>query len=120
MYVPDPAFIKEAIMLYTKEQVMHGIAAYIDNEVISKMPTAAKWIIGTGAALVVRNAENIDTSTMQMLGVVNNDGLWDVDMLAEVMKQNAERFGNIQLSIPIVGQMTFTSKDIDLLRRYIQ
>lgn len=106
-------------MLYTKEQVMNGITSYIDSEVVSKLPTAGKWIVGTASALALKKAMNIDDQSLKMLGIVNADGLWDIDQLAAVLKENASRYGNIQISLPVVGLMTFTQADIDLVRSHI-
>lgn len=107
-------------MLYTKEQVTNGLINYIDNEVVNQLPTAGKWIVGTAAALVMKNIDKINTETMEMLGIVSNDGMWDVDMLASSLKENARRYGNIQITYPIVGTMVFTPEDIDLARGYIK
>lgn len=107
-------------MLYTKEQVLNGIASYLDDEVMSKLPTHGKWIMGTAIALSRDNiSEILNNPYIKMLGIVNADGLWDVDKLASALKATAERYGNIQLDLPIIGRLTFSAEDVDLMRRHI-
>lgn len=107
-------------MYVTREQIANGINAYVDAMVIPQLPTAGKWIVGTAVGLSMSNIDSyINSSAFSMLGIVNDQGLVDIDKLAEAVKQNAVKYGKLQLSFPYVGTMTFCSDDIDDLRRYI-
>lgn len=110
-------------MLYTKEQVMNGIISYIDNEIMPHMPTLNKIVIGTGMVLAIKNSETILNNAIntygKILGVVNGEGLIDVDTLADALRENAKKYGSVQINLPMASTITFKSDDIDILRRYI-
>lgn len=107
-------------MLYTKEQFINGMVAYIDNEVIAKLPTSGKIIAGAAVALAMKGTLLNNASDIgQKLGVVNGDGMVDVDSLAECLRSSMQKYGVVQLNYPLIGQLTFTVEDIDLARRYI-
>lgn len=40
-------------MLATKEQFTNGLVKYIDNEVISRLDSSGKWVVGTISFLVI-------------------------------------------------------------------
>ena len=110
-------------MLYTSEQVTKGIISYIDNEVIAKLPTTGKILAGTAVALAVRNNSTLLNNAWEFgkdLGVVNSDGLMDVDQLTNVLRENANRYGAIVMEYPLIGKLTFTADDVDIARRYIE
>ena len=44
----------------------------------------------------------------------------DVDQLATVLRENANRYGAIVLEYPLIGKLTFTAEDVDIARRYIE
>lgn len=110
-------------MMYTKEQVINGITGYVDGEVIPKLPTAGKWIMGTAVAMALKSGSDIinkNADTLRMIGAMNSDGMIDVDKVAPVLKEQAARYGVIQIDLPVIGAMTFSDHDIDLLRGYIK
>ncbi len=109
-------------MLYTREQIINGIFLYIDNEVMPKLSTLNKIMIGTGAALAMKNSERLIDEMLTIgksLGVVSDEGLIDADKVATELKNNAEKYGNVQFVIPFGGTVTFKPDDVDILRRYI-
>ena len=107
-------------MLYTKEQFINGMITYIDNEVIAKLPTSGKVLAGAAVTLAMKGPLlNNASSIGEKLGVVNGDGLIDADSLAECLRDSMQKYGVIQLNYPLIGQLTFTTEDIDLARRYI-
>lgn len=112
-------------MLFTSEQVMNGLIQYMENEIVSKMPTVGKIIVGTGIGLALKNQSDFlnnlrNNQVLKMIGAVNEEGLFDVDTIAECAKQSSEKYGNVVINIPYMGDITLTSKDIDLLKRYIR
>ena len=111
-------------MLYTKEQVIKGLTQYIDCEIIARLPTAGKWVAGTVLGLSLKNIQNLinyaqEDEAVKLLGIFNQDGLIDIDKIAGIAKKNASKYGNVVLSYPVLGQLTFTPDDIDLLKEYI-
>lgn len=110
-------------MLYTKEQVMNGLMAYIDNEVINKLPTSGKIIVGASVALAIKNSQSELNNALgtygKQLGVVNGNEQIDIDKLADAVRDSMNRYGEFQIDLPFVGSLTFKGEDVDALRRYI-
>lgn len=109
----------------TSEQIVNGIMRYADREIIPKMGTAGKWIIGTATGMIGKRAGMIANSLQangiaRAIGAVNEDGLFDIDLIAEHMRNAAERYGKMQIDVPLLGTMTFTEDDIEKARRYIK
>lgn len=111
-------------MNYSVDQVVKGISNYADNEVMGKLPTSGKWILGTVITLAINNAYNIVDSLqhnpiMQMIGAIDEDGLINVDEIINAMREAADRYGNVVVNVPMLGSMTFSSADVERLRSYI-
>lgn len=111
--------------MYTAEQVLNGIIKYADNEVLSKLDTKGKIFLGTGITIAMQNASTIlkqipQNDIVKMLGIVDDGGQYDVDLVATHLKENAKKYGKIQFNIPVVGTLTFTPEDVDKLKDYIE
>lgn len=111
-------------MKYSTDTVVQGIINYADNEIMNKLPTSGKWIVGTviglGSGKIANIIEELKGNRMvRMLEIVDDSGDIDVDALASAMHNAAERYGKLTLDVPMIGQMSFSSADIDELRRYI-
>lgn len=112
-------------MKLNSEQVIQGLINYADNEVMNKLPTSGKWVMGTAIGLAANNAtEVIDTlssnAIVKMLGIIDDNGMIDVDALIDAMRSSADRYGNLTVEVPIVGKLTFSSADVDSLRSYMR
>lgn len=111
--------------MYTSEQVINGLMAYADNEVIPKLGTSGKWIIGTlvgmiGAKTGTLMQEIQSNQAAKIIGAVDNNGLFDIDLIADHLKQSVQRYGNLQIALPMLGTMTFTADDVEKAIRYIK
>lgn len=111
--------------MVTIKQIEQGIAAYLDEELMPKLPTSGieKVITGTALSLFIRRSGTIlegykNNKTIQMLGVMDADGNVDIDLLAEELKKNFPENG-MKVDIPIIGGMTFHKEDVDKLYEYI-
>lgn len=111
-------------MKYNSEQVIQGLMNYADSEVMGKLPTSGKWIVGTAMGLAANKTDRVidmlkGNAIVQMLGVMDDDGMIDVDAVMTAMKTSADKYGKFTVDVPIVGKLTFTSADVDSLRNYI-
>lgn len=107
-------------MLYTKEQVVNGLNNWVDEEIIPRLPTSGKWIIGTAVGLAMSNADAVlSNGSLKVLGIVNADGLIDADKLCSELKHSADRYGKLTVSFPFIGTMAFGPEDIENARRHI-
>lgn len=111
-------------MYFTREQIISGMNRYAENEVLNKLTTTGKWFLGTGLAMAMRNTDHImdavgDNMVVKAIGIVNDDGMYDVDSVCENMRQMADRYGKMVVDLPIIGTMMFDSTDIHTLCQYI-
>ena len=115
--------------MVTRDQIENGIKNYINNEIIAKMqlsPNSIKrGLIVTGINLWVdHNVKSMlgAASGADALGIVDENGLYDVDKLANEFKHTIpERGYKIDLKIASfnLGDITIYGEDVDYLVRYI-
>jgi hypothetical protein len=71
-----------------------------------------------------KNEGIVDTLTSNPLftglGVIHDNGMIDLDPIRDALKSEINKAGFMRLSIPMVGDVDFTTEDIDALYRYIQ
>ena len=98
---------------------------YADREVIPKLDTAGKWVVGSVITMTGNKINEVTTKlstnpTAKAIGAVNEDGLFDVDKVIESLQNSANRYGNLSLNVPMIGVMTFTPDDVVKVGRYIK
>ena len=116
--------------MVTREQIRNGVKHYIDREIIAKMqlsPNSIKrGLIVTGINLWVdHNIESMlgAASGAESLGIVNENGHYDIDRLAMEFKRTVPENGyKIDLSLASfkLGDMTIYGEDVDHLVNYIR
>lgn len=107
------------------DKIEQGVASYLDNELMPQLQNNGweKVVIGAAASLAIHKFGAIvagykDHKLVKMLGIMDDDGNVDVEALANELKQNVPKTG-FDISVPIVGTMTFHKDDIDKLYEYI-
>ena len=109
-------------MKVTAEQVAKGLASYVDRELVPQVPGLRKWglgFMGGHASVIVQNMAEKHRDMLKMLGIMDEDGMIDIDMLASEMKRKAAELGPVTEHLPIFGDVTFNSSDVDKLHTYI-
>lgn len=111
-------------MTYSKEQVINGLYKFIDNEIISKCDVIHKWLTKTAIDMAIKKVDPIydelcNSKFILSLGIIDNEGKMDVNELLDVLKKNAELYGDANINIPIVGYLTISSLDVEKLKNYI-
>lgn len=111
--------------MITKEQMMNGLLTFADNEVMPYLPTSGKWIAGTFITLLSSDYSKMvntlmDNELVKATGVVNQDGLIDIHRLLSALKKTADRYGNLEIDIPIVGVLKFSAEDVEKLKAYME
>ena len=106
------------------DQIIKGIMNYADSEVIEKLPTMGKWVVGTGIGMLSDKANDVvmslqSNSLLKKIGIVDQDGMMDVDIIAKHMKESAEKYGKAYIDVPLLGSMAFSASDIETLKNYI-
>jgi hypothetical protein len=84
-----------------------------------------KRILMAGAvSLYLKQNEGVvDTITSNPiftgLGVVHDNGMIDIDTVKDVLKSEINKAGFMRLSLPMIGDIDFTTEDIDALYKFI-
>lgn len=108
------------------EKVLDGIAKYIDREVIAVgMNEWQELLARVAVGRIFNNREQlkarlINSGWIRTFGVIDEDGMVDIDGLAEDLKKQIEQKGKISVSIPVFGKLTFKASDVDVLQRMIK
>ena len=109
-----------------KTSVIPGLSNFLDTAVLSHYaPTSMKRIIAAGAiALYLKhNTDIVDTiisnPMFEGLGVSNKEGMIDLDMLRDVYKNEINKAGFLRVHFPVLGNVDFTSDDVDTLYKCI-
>lgn len=111
--------------MQTVEEIVNGIARYADREVIPKLNTQGKWIVGALVGVIGNKSADImrelqSNPMFKAIGIIDDNGLYDVDLIAENVIQSAEKYGKLQLNVPAVGLLTFDHEDVNNLKKYIK
>lgn len=107
-----------------KSRVLNGIAAYIDEEIVSKMAGSWKaWVIGGAAGVVVSRADNLiaglaENPIVKALGLIDGENV-DVEGIYAELRKQAQR-GTATVELPLIGPITFNASDVDALYRHIK
>lgn len=110
--------------MVSKEKFIDGIIEYVDKEVLPPLPTAAQWGIGAIVVIAKGKTEDIISAiqtipAMRALEIVDEEGRIDEHLLCSALSESARRYGNIKVSYPIVGTLSFSERDIERLEHYI-
>lgn len=107
------------------DKIEQGLANYLDGELMPQLQNNGieKILIGTAASLMIRKSGAIidgykDNKLVKMLGLMDENGNVDVEILTEELKNNMPKEG-IKIDVPVVGTLTFRKDDIDKLYDYI-
>jgi hypothetical protein len=106
-------------------QAKQGANAYVNNEIISRMAGWQKWVAGAAVAVATARAEDIfaklkDHPVVTALGVVDADGMIDIDVLHRAFAEQARTSGPISIDIPAFGTIAINAEDVDNMARYIR
>lgn len=111
--------------MITNEQLMKGVSAYLDNELMPKLNKTGleRVLTGTAIGLFLNKNRNIvdnykDNKIVKMLGVIDEEGNIDIETLSKELKNNITNDG-IKVEIPMLGKITFHKEDVDKLKEYI-
>lgn len=104
--------------MVTKEQFKSGLGTYVERELVPKVGGIKKWMLLAGAMELIASADSY-LDKMNGTSYIQKDGMIDIDKLYKDMHRIAESTGPVTEHIPIIGDVTFDSKDIDSVYRCI-
>jgi hypothetical protein len=80
-------------------------------------------VAGAVSLYLKQNEGLIDSITsnplLKGLGVAREDGMIDIESLRDTLKKEIEKAGYMRVSIPVVGDIDFTTEDVDSLYKCI-
>ena len=111
-------------MKYEFETVINGISQYINSEIYSGMNDWQEFLARLMVGRILGNEQRvketlINNPYIKTFGIIDTDGMVDVDDLAKDVKKEIMRKEKVSFSIPMFGNMTFVPSDVDSLYRYI-
>ena len=106
------------------DKVINGINKYLNNEIYSKMNDWQEMLARIAVSRMLGNTENLKTSLVEnpflkTFAIIDSTGNVDVDGLMKDIKDQIARKGKLTLSFPLIGKLTFTADDVDILHRTI-
>lgn len=109
--------------MYSYSQVINGVAKYVDTEIVNNITGWQKWVVGGAVGMALNNSAEIFNQVKQneivkMLGIIDHNDRIDVDKLYAELKKQAQK-SSVTFNAPLVGMITFTERDIDMLYNYI-
>lgn len=111
-------------MAVSMDKVVSGLAQYINSEFVEHVDGLKKWAIVGAASLAVGKVtavgETIQKSSIaKALGVVDESGDIDIDILKAHLDAAADSTGPVVQQIPLLGLVTFKKEDIQKVYDYI-
>lgn len=109
--------------MYGYDKVMNGIAKYIDNEIVDKIPGWKKWLVGSGIGMMLSNSNNIfeqvkNNEFVRLLNIVDEYDNIDVENIYKELKKQAQK-GSVDVELPMIGSFRLNEQDVDKLYRFI-
>lgn len=110
--------------MYEYNQVINGIAKYIDEEIISQIDGWKKWVIGSGVGIALSDGTEIfnnikNNDLVKMLGIVDKEDKINVDKIYKELKKQSKK-SSITFNVPMIGAMTLTEQDVEKLYKAIK
>lgn len=106
-------------------QIEQGIASFLDTEFMPNLPQNGiqKVMAGTAISLIIKRSGNIvreftNNSFVKMLGIMDEEGNMDIDILRSELKANMPETG-VVMDLPMIGTLTFHKGDVDTLYNHI-
>lgn len=111
-------------MKYKFETVMDGISDYINRELFSQMSDVQEFLARLALGRFISNEESVkealvNNGFIRTFGLIDKDGMIDVDTLAKDLKREINRKEKISFEVPVFGKMTFHPTDVDELYKTI-
>lgn len=104
------------------DRLQSGIQKYVDNAMLPKMTGAQRWIVAVAVGLYADKLPQIlqqcaENPMIKSLGIISPDGV-EVETAYKYLKQ-AAKSGSATFQVPLLGSLTFSESDVDMLYQFI-
>ena len=105
-------------------RVIDGISRYLDAEVFAGMNQWQDFIARVVVGRIIGNEEVlrekiVGNGFLRTFGVIDSEGMIDVTSLACDLKRELSKRGQMSFEVPLIGKLTFTPSDADVLYKHI-
>ena len=107
--------------MVSMQQVEHGLARFIDNELAPKIPrdgnNGAVKRVGFLVGVTYRLHKQLPT-VLSTIGAMDQSGGVDIEGVVEVIRARVPESG-LRVQVPVVNELVFYPADIDQVKSYI-
>ena len=110
-------------MKITIDRAKSALMEYISDEFCNRLYDYRKWLVPVFIGSYMPKLDKMIEENKEgliSLGFMDENGLICIDTVYKKFKDTAEEYGDVIQKMPLLGEVTFTSKDIDKLYRIIQ
>ena len=110
--------------MVTYEQVIDGMAKFIDSEIINQLSGNSKVFIGIGSGIALKKGKALydnlkNNEVIKMLELIDEHGHIDLDTIYHEAKKHAEK-EPIKIDLAMIGTLKLDEDDIEKLYVYIK
>lgn len=110
-------------MKITIDKAKSALMEYISDEFCNRLYDYRKWLVPIFIGSYMPKLDKMieeNKEGLVSLGFMDENGLVCIDTVYKRFKDTAEEYGDVIQKMPLLGEVTFTSKDIDKLYKIIQ
>ena len=110
-------------MKVTVDKFKNAVMEYISDEFCNRLYDYRKWLVPVFVGSYMPKLDQMIEDNKEGLigmGFMDENHLICIDTVYKKFKETAEEYGDLIQKLPLLGEVTFTSKDIDKLYRLIQ
>lgn len=110
-------------MKITVDRAKSALMEYISDEFCNRLYDYRKWLVPVFIGSYMPKLDKMieeNKEGLVSLGFMDENGLICIDTVYRKFKDTAEEYGDVIQKMPLLGEVTFTSKDIDKLYKIIQ
>lgn len=113
----------DELMKITIDRAKSALMEYISDEFCNRLYDYRKWLVPVFIGSYMPKLDKMieeNKEGLVSLGFMDENGLICIDTVYKKFKDTAEEYGDVIQKMPLLGEVTFTSKDIDKLYKIIQ
>ena len=100
------------------DKVKHGLARYIEVEMLPKMHGADAWLTGIVSALLIEHLGEImkewhNNSIVKAMHIMDENGNVNLEKIYPLALAQSRRTGPIKMELPLIGTITLAEADIE-------
>lgn len=110
-------------MKITIDRAKSALMEYISDEFCNRLYDYRKWLVPVFIGSYLPKLDKLieeNKEGLVSLGFMDENGLICIDTVYKKFKDTAEEYGDVIQKMSLLGEVTFTSKDIDKLYKIIQ